>query len=100
MMVQQKSSDWWRIDMGKNKEYSPDSNNPFKTKLQAWLMMYGSEAMILFFANTNKELIWRKYLPMNSYSKVIKFQGIMWLCTRFEFSDHREKNNCKTGYYQ
>ena len=50
-------------------------------------MIYGSDAMELFFSNTNVELIERGYKPLSGYSEAIKFQGIMRLCTWFEFSD-------------
>ena len=68
-------------------EYSPDRNNPPKTKLETWLMMYGSNAVESFFVNTNAQLEVRGYKEMSGYSKAIKFQGIMRLCTRFAFSD-------------
>ena len=67
--------------------YSAEQNNAPLTKLQAWLMMYGSDAMESFFSNTNAQLKERGFKEMKGYSEAIKFQGIMRLCTRFEFSD-------------
>ena len=64
-------------------EYSPDRNNPPKTKLETWLMMYGSNTVESFFVNNNAQLEVRGYEEISGYSKAIKFQGIMRLCTRF-----------------
>ena len=74
-------------------EYSPDrKNNPPKTKLEAWLMMYGSNAMKLFFVNTNtQQLEGHGYEETSGYSEAIKFQGIIRLSIWFEFSDDQDK---------
>lgn len=54
-------------------------------------MMYGNECMqYLFFTNTNnnEELVRRNnFKLLNNYFEVIKFQGVMQLCTRYEFPD-------------
>ena len=47
--------------------------------------MYGSNAVELFFVNTNAQLEVRGYKEMSGNSKAIKFQGIMR--SRFAFSD-------------
>ena len=80
----------WSVEDRAGTKHSPGSKRKPMTKLQAWLMMYGSDAMESFFSNTNAQLKERNYKEMTSYSEAIKFQGIMRLCTRFEFSD-REK---------
>ena len=46
-------------------------------------MMYGSNTVESFFVNNNAQLEVRGYEEISGYSKAIKFQGIMRLCTRF-----------------
>ena len=54
------------------------------------LMMYGNECMQSFFftnTNNNEELVWRNFKLLTNYFEVIKFQGVMQLCTWYEFPD-------------
>ena len=56
------------------------------------MIYYCSNAMELFFVNTNAQLEGRGYYKeMSGYSEAIKFQGIIRLSIWFEFSDDQDK---------
>ena len=80
----------WSVTDSFGDDYYPGCGRPALSKLNAWLLMYGDTCIDAFVDYTNLELRKRGEAPFADLGEAIRFQGIMRLCTRFEFANRRD----------